>query len=66
MISHKVTATAELTERSDLEITEFIEKVKDSFENVEIISIESLPMNYNKYYRYTYRIKFYHDLYLQS
>lgn len=65
MISHKVTATTELTERSDLEITEFIEKAKDSFKNVEIISIESLPMDYNKYNRYTYRIKFYHDLYLQ-
>ena len=66
MISHKVTATTELTERSDLEITEFIEKIKDSFENVVIISIESLPMQYSKFYNYNYRIKFYHDLYLQS
>lgn len=66
MISHKIVVVTEFTEKSMLDITESIVKVKNSFENVAIISIENLPMNYEKYARYTYRIKFYHDLYLQS
>jgi len=66
MISHKIVVATEFTEKSTLDITEFIEKVKNSFENVSIISIENLPMNYEKYNRYTYRVKFNHDLYLQE
>jgi hypothetical protein len=66
MISHRITVTTEFTEKSILDITEFIEKVKNSFEKVEIISIENIPMNYEKYARYTYKIKFYHYLYLQE
>ena len=66
MISHKIVVTTEFTEKSTLDITEFIEKVKNSFEKVVIISIENIPMNYEKYAKYTYRVKFYHDLYLQE
>ena len=66
MIAYKIVVTTEFTEKSALEITEFIEKVKESFKNVAIISIESLPMKYDKFYNYTYRIKFYHDLYLKD
>jgi hypothetical protein len=66
MVSHKIVVATEFTEKSNLDISEFIEKVKNSFENVSIISIENLPMNYEKYNRYTYKIKFYHDLYLES
>jgi hypothetical protein len=66
MISHRITVTTEFTEKSILDITEFIEKVKNSFEKVEIISIENIPMNYEKYARFTYRIKFNHNLYLES
>ena len=66
MISHRITVATEFTEKSTLDITEFIEKVKNSFENVVIISIENVPMNYEKYARYTYRIKFNHNLYLES
>lgn len=66
MISHKIVVSTEFTEKSTLDITEFIEKVKNSFENVSIISIENVPMNYEKYARYTYRIKFNHNLYLES
>jgi len=66
MIKHKIVVTTEFTEKSNLDITEFIEKVKSSFDNVSIISIENLPMNYEKYARYTYRVKFNHNLYLES
>ena len=66
MIRHKIVVVTEFTEKSMLDITDFIEKVKNSFENVAIISIENLPMNYEKYARYTYRIKFNHNLYLES
>jgi hypothetical protein len=62
---HKIKAITEFTEKSDLEMTEFIENVKESFENVYIISIESLPMNYDKYNKYTYKVKFYQDLNLK-
>lgn len=51
MISHKITVATEFTEKSTLDITEFI---------------ENLPMNYEKYARYTYRIRFNHNLYLES
>lgn len=66
MISHKIVVITEFTEKSDLEITKFIEKVENSFENVAIISIESIPMRYDKYNKYTYRVKFTHNLYLES
>ena len=66
MVRHKIIVATEFTEKSMLDITDFIEKVKNSFENVAIISIENLPMNYEKYARYTYRIKFNHNLYLES
>lgn len=66
MTAYKIVVASEFTEKSVLEITEFIKKVKESFENVVIISIESLPMKYDKFYDYTYRIKFYHDLYLKD
>jgi len=66
MISHKIVVTTEFTEKSSLEMTEFIEEVKNSFENVYIILIENIPMHYEKYNRYTYRVKFNHNLYLQS
>jgi len=66
MIQHKITAITEFTERSNYEITEFIDNIKESFENVYIISIESLPMNYDKYNKYTYKVKFHNDIYLKS
>lgn len=66
MIKHKIVVTTEFTEKSNLDISEFIEKVKSSFDNVRIILLENIPMNYEKYNRYTYRIKFNHDLYLQE
>lgn len=65
MISNKIETKSEFTYKSDDEINEFIEKVKQSFENVQIISIENIPMNYYNYTKYFYKIKFYHDLYLK-
>jgi hypothetical protein len=64
MTKYKVTAVTEFTEKSDLEINNFIDNIKESLENVYIISIESLPMNYDKYNKYTYKVKFYNDIYL--
>jgi len=66
MMKHKIVVTTEFTEKSNLDISEFIEKVKSSFDNVYIILIENIPMHYDKYNKYTYMIKFYHDLYLES
>ena len=65
MQSYKITSTTEITEKSNLEMNEFLNNIKDSFESVVIISIESLPMQYSKFYNYTYRVKFYHNLYLK-
>lgn len=65
MTRYKVIAITEFTEKSDLEINEFIDNIKESLENVYIISIESLPMNYNKYNKYTYKVKFYNDIYIK-
>jgi hypothetical protein len=64
MTKYKVTAVTEFTEKSDLEINNFIDNIKESLENVYIISIESLPMNYDKYNKYTYKVKFYNDIYI--
>jgi hypothetical protein len=65
MTKYKVTAITEFTEKSNLEINEFIDNVKESLENVYIISIESLPMNYDKHNKYTYKVKFYNDIYIK-
>lgn len=60
----RINVLTEFTETSNLEINSFIENLKESFENVSILSIESLPGNYSKFYSFKYRVKFYHDLYL--
>jgi len=65
MQSYKITATTEITENSNLKINEFLDNIKESFEKVIIISIESLPMDYSKFNNYNYKVKFYHDLYLK-
>lgn len=65
MQSYKITVTTEITEKSNLEINEFLDNIKESFESVVIISIERLPMNYSKFYNYNYKVKFYHILYLK-
>jgi hypothetical protein len=54
-----------LSTRSNLEINDFINSIKDSFEKVVIISIESLPMEYSKFYEYDYVVSFYHKLKLK-
>lgn len=46
MFKTKVTVVTEFTEKSNFEICEFIDNVKQSFNNVYIISIENLPMSY--------------------
>lgn len=65
MTKYKVKAITEFTEKSDLEINKFIDNIKESLENVYIISIESLSMNYDKYNKYTYKVKFYNDIYIK-
>jgi hypothetical protein len=60
----KINVITEFDKTSDLEINEFINNLKESFENVVIISIENLPIHYSKFYNYEYRVKFYHDLFL--
>jgi len=64
MIRRKIVAVTEFTKKSDLEINEFIDNLKKSLENVYIISIESLPIDYDKYNKYTYKVKFYNDIYI--
>ena len=64
MIRTKINAITEFDKTSDLEINEFINNLKESFQNVVIISIENLPIQYSKFYNYEYRVKFYHDLFL--
>ncbi len=54
-----------LSTRSNLEINDFINNLRESFEKVEIISIESLPMEYSKFYNYNYKVSFYHNLNLK-
>lgn len=65
MQSYKITVTSELEEKTDFELLEFLNNIKDSFEKVVIISIENLNMDYSKYNKYKYRVKFYHDLYVK-
>lgn len=64
MTRYKVTAVTEFTEKSNLQINDFIDNIKESLENVHIISIKSLPMDYNKFFEYTYKVKFYNDIYI--
>jgi hypothetical protein len=64
MTKYKVTAITEFTERSNLQMGDFIDNIKESLENVYIISIESLPMDYSKFFEYTYKVKFYNDIYI--
>jgi hypothetical protein len=66
MHSYRIKVITELQEKSLLEINEFLENVKNSFENVIIISIEDLGSEkYPKHNYKEYRVKFYHDLYLK-
>ena len=64
MIRAVVNVVTEFDKESNLEINDFINNVKESFNNVQIISIESLPKEYSKYYSYEYRVKFIHDLFI--
>ena len=61
----KITVITKINERSEFEINDFINNLKESFEKVIIISIKSLPMKWDDYYKFTYEVKFYHDLYLK-
>lgn len=65
MQSYKITVKSELEEKTDLEINEFLDNIKESFDKVIIILIENLQMRYDKYHKYTYRVVFCHDLYLK-
>lgn len=58
----RIEVKTEFEKRSDLELIEFINTVKESFEDVSIISIENLETEYSKLYRYKYKISFYHKL----
>ena len=60
----KTNVVTEFDRTSNLEINDYLNNLKESFENVTIISIESLPLEYSKFYSYSYKVKFYHDLYL--
>lgn len=60
----KIKVETHFDNTSNLEINDYINNLKESFENVVIISIESLPHKYNKFYKYDYRVKFYHDVLL--
>jgi hypothetical protein len=60
----KINVETQFDNTSNLEINDYINNLKESFENVVIISIESLPHEYSKFYSYNYRVKFYHDLFL--
>jgi hypothetical protein len=65
MQSYKITVKSELEEKTDLEINDFLNNIKETFDKVIILSIENLQMRYDKYHKYTYRVVFYHDLYLK-
>jgi hypothetical protein len=60
----RIEVKSEFEKRSDLELIEFINTVKESFEDVSIISIENLKTEYSKFYRYKYKVSFYHKLYI--
>lgn len=66
MLKQRITVITEFTEKSNLEINEFINNVKESFDDVCIISIENPPMSYEKYNKYTYRVKFCNAVYLKT
>jgi nitrate reductase assembly molybdenum cofactor insertion protein NarJ len=50
--------------RSNLEMTDFINNLKESFEDVVIVSIEDIKNEYDKLFDYEYRVSFYHNLYI--
>ncbi len=60
----RIEVKSEFEKRSDLELVEFINTVKESFEDVSIISIENLKTEYSKFHRYKYKVSFYHKLYI--
>lgn len=60
----KINVQTQFDNTSNLEINDYINNLKESFENVVIITIESLPHRYSKFYQYDYRVKFYHDVLL--
>ena len=65
---YKITVITELKEKSLLELDEFLNNIKNSFENVVIISIEDLESDWSKCIKHSYKnykVKFYHDLYLK-
>jgi nitrate reductase assembly molybdenum cofactor insertion protein NarJ len=49
---------------SNLEMTDFINKLKESFEDVVIVSIEDIKKEYDQFFDYEYRVSFYHKLYI--
>ena len=65
MITKTIDVETTLSTRSNLEINDFINNLKESFEKVVIISIENLPMEYSKFYNYNYKVRFYHNLNLK-
>jgi hypothetical protein len=65
MIKKTIDVETTLSTRSNLEINDFINNLKESFEKVVIISIENLPMEYSKFYNYNYKVRFYHKLNLK-
>ena len=68
MEQYKIKVITELKEKSLLELNEFLDIVKNSFENVVIISIEDLESDWSKYIKHSYKnykVKFYHNLYLK-
>jgi hypothetical protein len=60
----KITSKTIIDKRSDLGMTDFINTVKESFENVSILSIENIKTEYDKHFKYEYRVTFYHDLFI--
>jgi nitrate reductase assembly molybdenum cofactor insertion protein NarJ len=49
---------------SNLEMTDFINNLKESFEDVVIVSIEDIKKEYDQFFDYEYRVSFYHKLYI--
>lgn len=61
----RVRAETILYKRSDLEIIDFINTLKESFEDVWIISIEDIKQGYSsKFFAYEYKVRFYHNTYI--
>jgi hypothetical protein len=63
---YRIKVVTEFTDKNNFEMEDFINNIKNSFKNAVIITIESLPMKYDKFDRYTYKVKFYHDLDLKQ